>query len=76
MRYREVSAGRFRLPPSHPVLATLTIDPVDWQKLERMTEDNPVVRLLGHDEPHDEQMVVYLGCASHATRDRLEDGWG
>jgi hypothetical protein len=74
--YRNITADRFRLPPSHPILLRLPIDPVAWDHLQRLSEDNPAVRILGHDEPRDEQMTVYVACASRETRDRLEDGWG
>jgi hypothetical protein len=76
MRYRDIAADRFVLPASHPHLAEFTIDPVDWCKFQRLHDDNPAVRILGHDEPRDEQMTVYVACASRETRNRLEDGWG
>ena len=28
MRYRDLARDRFRVPPSHPILAEVTIDPV------------------------------------------------
>lgn len=53
MKYRDITTTgeRFRLPASHPVLATLTIEPADWFKFEQMADDNPAVRILGHDTP-------------------------
>jgi hypothetical protein len=73
MRYRDITCDRFRLPPSHPILA---IDPVDWFKFQQMAEDNPATRLIGRDDPRDERMVAYVACASKEIRRRLEDRWG
>lgn len=31
MRYSDIDvSNRFRLPPSHPILAQITIDPAQW----------------------------------------------
>ena len=79
MRYRDITAdvsNRFRLSSSHPVLATITIDPADWYDFQRLNADNPATSILGRDTPSDSRMIVYVGCASAAVRDRLEAGWG
>lgn len=76
MRYRDVTSGDRPLPPSHPHLATLTIDPVHWHDLEQFDDDSPAIRILGHDAPQDGLMRVYVACASRSVRNRLEDGWG
>jgi hypothetical protein len=76
MRYHDITVGRFRLPPSHPFLAEIAINPADWPKFQQMVEDNPATKLVGRDDPRDERMVVYVACASKETRRRLEDGWG
>jgi hypothetical protein len=68
--------SRTPLPASHPILAEITIDPVRLYDLERLNADNPDTRIVGHDEPHDGQMTVYIACASEEVRRRLEDGWG
>lgn len=75
MKYREITLDSFRLPPSHPILAEIVIDPADWFQFERLNDDNPATRILGHDAPRGGQMNVYVACASPAVRDRLEDGW-
>jgi len=75
MRYRDLARDGFRLPSSHPVLAQLDIEPADWFKFERMIDENPATRLLGHDEPLDGMLTTYVACASKETRQRLEDGW-
>ena len=41
MRYRDLARDRFRVPPSHPILAEVTIDPVDWFRFQQLDEDNP-----------------------------------
>jgi len=64
MKYREITLDRFRLPPSHPILAEIVIDPVDWFQLERLNADNPATRILGHGVPRNGQMAVFIACAS------------
>jgi hypothetical protein len=79
MRYRDITAdvsNRFQLPSSHPYLAKIVIDPVNWHDLQRLDADDLTIRILSHDTPCDGQMTVYVACASFAVRDRLEDGWG
>ena len=44
MRYRDLASDRFRLPPSHPILLRLRIDPAQWFRFERLQSDNPAVR--------------------------------
>ena len=78
-RYRDITADvsdRFRLPSSHPYLAEIVIDPVNWRDLQRLDADDLTIHIVGHDAPQDGQMTVYVACASPAVRDRLEDGWG
>jgi hypothetical protein len=76
MKYRDVTASdRFRLSASHPLLAEVIIDPVNWDYLQRLNDDNPAIRILGHDAPKGGLMRVFVACASATIRDRLEDGW-
>jgi hypothetical protein len=63
------------LPASHPILAALHIDPADWFQFERLDDDNPATRILGHDASQSGKMLVYIACASDEVRNRLEDGW-
>jgi hypothetical protein len=79
MRYRDIIADvgdRFQLPSSHPYLAEIVIDPVNWHDLQRLDANDLTIHIVCHDAPRDGQMNVYVGCASAAIRDRLEDGWG
>ena len=75
MKYRDISTDRFRLPSSHPYLAEIVIDPVNWHDLQRFDADDLTIHIVGHDAPLDGQMTVYVACASLAVRDRLQDGW-
>jgi hypothetical protein len=78
MKLREIrmtGSKRISLPNSHPILLELHIDPVDWQRLNRLTEDDPGVRIMGHDEPTNGLMTVQIACASAAVRDGLSDAW-
>ncbi len=66
---------RLPLPPSHPVPVEIVIDPMDWHRFEQLAEDTPAVRIIGHDDPQDGLMTVYVGCADHDVRERLEKAW-
>ncbi len=75
MRYRDIQPTDVRLPRGYPVLAEVNIDPVDWFRFEQMVGDTPVTRIIGHDDPCDERLLVRVACASTSVRDRLRDGW-
>jgi hypothetical protein len=81
MRYRDVTpnpSNRLRLPASHPILATLTIDLANWGDLQRLNadnEDNQDTRIVGHDPPRVGKITVFIACASENIRDRLEAAW-
>lgn len=78
MRLREInttSGKRLSLPSSHPILLELDIDPVDWQRFNRLMEDDPGTRIMGYDEPANGLMTVQIACASAAVRDGLSDAW-
>lgn len=77
MRYRDSTPAvgdRFRLPPSHPILAEIVIDPADWYDFQRLDADNPATRILGHDIL-DGRLTVFVACATTEVRRRLEEGW-
>lgn len=76
MRYRDITqTNRFRLPATHPILAEIVIDPVNWYDLQRLNDDNPATRILGYDDPEGGMMTAYIACASDEIKRRLEDGW-
>ncbi len=77
MKYIEVEAhGKtFRLPTSHPHLLELRIDPVDWYRFSQLSDDNPAVRILHHDDPDGGLMTIRVACASEAVVDRLAKAW-
>jgi hypothetical protein len=76
MRYDDIQPTDVRLPRGYPVLARISIDPVNWFEFERLIGDTPITRLIGHDDPcEDGRMVVRVACASTSVVDRLRDGW-
>ena len=78
MRYHDITSAtgnRFRLPASHPILASISIDPVRLYDLERLNADNPDTQIVGHDNPNDGRMTVFVACSTENVRRRLEDGW-
>jgi hypothetical protein len=60
---------------THPYLAVLRIDPVDWSDLEAAVEDRPEmkVRMVDRDQP--DIWTAYIACASEAVKERLEKTW-
>jgi hypothetical protein len=78
MRYHDITSAmgnRFRLPASHPILAEISIDTGRLYDLERLNADNPDTRIVGHDNPDNDRMTVFVACSSEEVRRRLEDGW-
>lgn len=71
MRAREII-----IPATHPHVATITIDPAAWHRIERMIEDQQELRLLHLDDSRANHWHVTIGCASDRMRDAVEDGWG
>ncbi len=70
MRYSQITA-----PISHPYTAILHIDPVRWQRLERIIDEAVEFRFLRLDNSKPDLWTVLIGCASQAVADRMEDGW-
>jgi hypothetical protein len=77
MKYIEIEAhGKsYRLPASHPHLLELQIDPAEWFRFNQLADDNPGVRIVGHDVPDGGLMTVRVACASEAVVERLADAW-
>ena len=65
----------FRMPKSHPVLAEITIDAMKWYRFQRLSENTPELNIVGHDDPQDGQITIYVACANEGVKDALEDGW-
>jgi hypothetical protein len=74
MRYRDIQPTEVRLPRGYPVLAEVSIDPIDWCRFEQMVGDTPATRIIAHD-PCGGRLVVYVACTSTSVGDRLRDGW-
>ena len=78
MRYRDIKPTankRFRLPPSHPVLAEITISAIDLHRFEQLNENHPETKIVGRDDPEDGMITVFIACASDEVATALKDGW-
>jgi hypothetical protein len=65
MKYSDIASiasNRFRLPASHPILATISIDPVDWFRFQQLDDDNPATRIIAYDDPANGVMTVYVAA--------------
>ena len=67
----EAHGKTFKLPTSHPHLLQLRIDPLDWHRFNQLPDDNPAVRIIGHDAPDGGLIPVRVACAS----DEVTTGW-
>jgi hypothetical protein len=67
VRYKQIT---------HPYVAVLSIDPVDFRRLQRLTEDQPELTYLDCDDSQCDCWVVRFACASEAVASAMEDGWG
>jgi hypothetical protein len=70
MRYNELTP-----PNTHPHIATITIDPVDLQKLQYLADDRPELKFLDYDDSQPDFWTVRIGCASEAVVSKLEAAW-
>ena len=78
MRYRDIEPTankRFRLSPSHPVLAEITINAEDFHRFEQLGENHPETKIVGRDDPEVGMITVFIACASDEVATALEDGW-
>jgi len=66
-----------KMPASHPVLATITINVIDYVNFWRMAERTAFdTNIIGHDAPQENgRMTVYVACTSRETVDRLVYAW-
>ena len=60
---------------THPHVAVVTIDPVDWSDFEAAAEGRPEMKIRKLDRGQPDVWVVYVACASEKVRDRLEENW-
>jgi hypothetical protein len=49
------------------VLPQISLDPVDWFEFQQAAEDNPAIRILGHDSPCDGRLNVYRAAPVQAV---------
>jgi hypothetical protein len=66
----------FSPPKTHPYIVSITVDPVDFQRLQRIAENDPELRYLGCDDSKPDNWVVRIGCASRAVAAGMTDLWG
>lgn len=69
-------ARKITAPTSHPYIISIAIDPADRQRIERMIENSPELRLVDLDDRRANEWTIAIGCASERVRDAVEDGWG
>ena len=62
-------------PKSNPYVAELKIDPAQLRDLEQFADDRPELCHIHTNDTHPDTYIVYVGCASAETKNRLEDGW-
>lgn len=63
-------------PASHPYIAEITIDPADWNRVQRMIEEARELRLIELDESQPDGWTVRIGCASLRVQEAVEENWG
>jgi hypothetical protein len=63
-------------PTSHPHVAEITIDPADWNRVQRMIEEARELRLVELDDSQPGTWTVRIGCASERVREAVEEQWG
>ncbi len=69
-------SSNFKTPPSsHPYVAEVTIDPVQWRDLQRHILERDELKLLGVDQSEPDLWTAHVGCASKAVKHLMEQ-WG
>lgn len=69
-------SSNYKAPPSsHPYIAEVTFDPVNWRHLQRMIDERDELRLLGVDQSEPDLWIAHVGCASRAVQELMEQ-WG
>ena len=53
MRYLDLISddGGIEVPPSHPFLTELHLDPAVWRKFQQCFANDPGIRILDHNDP-------------------------
>lgn len=75
MQNHSTISHHLTMPASHPVLAQITINVIDFHNFCRMSEQAFDTNIIGHDDPQDGRMIVYAACSSQDTVDRLTYAW-
>lgn len=61
---------------SHPYVATIRIDPVEFDYFERLIFDSPELRLAGREIDQPDTWKLHIACASKSVMYGVEDRWG
>lgn len=64
-----------KIPPTHPYLAEITLDPADYYPFSCLTEDAPELRVLDVDKSQPDIWTVFVACASAEAASRLKSAW-
>jgi len=60
---------------THPYVAAVVIDPVDWSRFEAFYEDRPEVKIRKVDRSQPDWWTIHVACASQAVEELVESSW-
>lgn len=63
------------VPTTHPHVIEIELDPADYGRICRLTDEAPEVRVLDVDQSHPNVWTMYVACASAETASRLQAAW-
>ena len=75
MQNHSIISDHIRMPNSHSMLAQITINVIDFHNFCLMAERTFDTNIIGHDEPENGRVTVYVACSSDETVDRLTYAW-
>ena len=61
---------------SHPYIATISIDPVEFDYIMGLIDDDPTLRLAGKEIDRPDIWRLHIACASRRVAEGVEDRWG
>jgi hypothetical protein len=60
---------------THPYVAEIVMDPVNWSGFQRTFDGRPEVQQLGVDRSVPDKWRVFVACSSRAIKELLESNW-
>jgi len=76
MRYRDIVHGE-PISDTHPHMVALSLHPSKWEEFTKFVDAAPRdFRLLSKLHPEPLGWFIFIGCATEAARDRLNEVWG